>query len=70
MKDLPKVFTDWIAENTDSPFVNNSRRIMTRKLHFLYNKFHKSKNEYWATQIENITGIGCDYKNTDSVAND
>lgn len=67
---LPEVFNRWILENTDSPAVNNSRKIMRSKLTFLYNKFMKGKNEYWASEIENLTGISYDYKNTDVVGND
>ncbi len=64
-KELPKVFRDWIKNYTDSPMINNSRDIRRKKITFLYNKFQESKNEYWARQLEDLTGICADYNNTD-----
>ena len=68
--ELPKVFIDWINENSAPTYVNNSRKIYTAQLTFLYGKWLKGKNEYWAGQIEDMTGISYDYKNTDPVGND
>ena len=67
---LPKVFIDWINENSQPSHINNSRRIYTRKITFLYNKFRKSPSEYWANELENLTGISHDFKNIDVVGNE
>lgn len=63
--ELPKVFRDWLKENTDSPMYNHSRDIMKKKITFCYNKFQEGHNEYWARQIEDMTGICADYTNSD-----
>jgi hypothetical protein len=67
--ELPNVLKQWITDNSDPSYQNNSRSILTKKLTFLYTKFQHGKNEYWADQIERMTGISYDYKGTDSVGN-
>jgi hypothetical protein len=66
---LPKVFEDWIEANSAPSWVNNSREIHRKRITFLYTKFKKAKSEFWASAIEDYTGISYDYKNIDCVGN-
>jgi len=66
---LPQVFKNWIDQNSAPSYINNSRDIHTKRITFMYKKWRERKNEYWARQLEDYTGISYDYKGIDSVGN-
>lgn len=57
MRQLP----DYMVQSVIDRYSYNKAIWAIDRLSFMYNKFHKGKNEFWARQIEDQFGFSYDF---------